>query len=151
MCLASDHLVSSCRDPVKCHYCRRIGHHSFESPASRTTPSMASSVPQSHSRSFNSVDTSLLRGPAEITRSHLLSAFFGRRSSPDAPLPSGPPIRRDFVEVHVDTGDFEEYKRFAVVNLEVPVHSPFRLIREAMENLCGAPSFCLAAAGWSLL
>jgi hypothetical protein len=49
-------------------------------------------------------------------------------------------------EAHVGDGDYEAVKVFAYVYLEQPVYAPHLLVRRAMEQLCGAPAFSLAAS-----
>jgi hypothetical protein len=49
-------------------------------------------------------------------------------------------------EAHVGDGDYEAAKVLAYVYLEEPVCAPYLLVRRAMEQLCGAPAFSLAAS-----
>jgi hypothetical protein len=46
----------------------------------------------------------------------------------------------------VGNGNFEASKIFAYVYLEHAVHSPHLFVRQAMEQVCGAPAFRLAAS-----
>jgi hypothetical protein len=50
------------------------------------------------------------------------------------------------VEAHLGNGNFEASKIFAYVYLEHVVHSPHLFVRQAMEQVCGAPAFRLAAS-----
>ena len=115
-CLSSDHLVSQCRDPIKCCVCLRSGHKS------------------SHCKLFNAM--SLYSTPPSSPLAPPPSPEMGSSTFP----------RRSMAEAHVGIGDFEGARCFAYVYLEHAVHSPHLFIRQAMEQAAGALAFQLAAS-----
>lgn len=50
------------------------------------------------------------------------------------------------MEAHVCNGEYEASRVYAYVYIEQAVHSPHLFIKQAMENVCGAPAFHLAAS-----
>jgi hypothetical protein len=127
-CLSTDHLVSQCRDPIKCTSCLRIGH---KSNRCKRTP-----VPPLSSATLSAMAAaSHMRTPASPV------------VPPPSPLEGSPArLRRSMAEAHVGNGDFEDARAFAYVYLRDAVHAPHMFIRRAMEQACGAPAFQLAAS-----
>ena len=146
-CLSSDHLVSQCRDPIKCTSCYCSGHKSTHCKRRYNMSSKTSSNDGSP-RARSPETSAMLTAAASIIHDHFT---IPPPTSPNAPPPSpgegsSAHPRRSMAEAHVDNGDYDDARVFAYVYLEHAVHSPHLFIRQAMEQACDAPAFQLAAS-----
>ncbi|XP_066361476.1 uncharacterized protein [Miscanthus floridulus] len=66
--------------------------------------------------------------------------------TPGAGSSTSAPARRSMAEAHVSNENYEASRVYAYVHLEQAVHSPHLFIHYAMEQVCGAPPFHLAAS-----
>lgn len=86
-CLASDHLLFACRDPIKCSHCHRSGHKSFQCKTSSTLNMSAHSDDASSSyHSASDRHTSPIRSPT-TTMIAATATFFTHVFPPMPPIP----------------------------------------------------------------